>query len=359
MTTLLAGDIGGTKTLLSLYRCEGEQMLPLAVERYPSADWDDLTPMVQRFLGTTEAAGHPLPTAACLAVAGPVRHGRARLTNLPWRLDAAALAANLGIQRLELVNDFAVLIYGLPHVPPAGSDDVRPGSPDPGEPVLVLGAGTGLGVALGVPVTGGLQAVASEAAHGEFAPRSEAEWELREWLRADLGLERLSIERVVSGTGLGHVARWLLAHDPAGSGHPLAAEASRWQARIEAAELGKAPSGELPAADLPAADLPAAVAAAATQGDPLARSALDLWLGAYGAVAGDLALACLARGGVWLAGGTAAKLLSELRGPAFRDAFLAKGRLRPVLEPVPIRALLDPAAGSFSAACRARMLLAC
>jgi glucokinase len=100
------------------------------------------------------------------------------------------------------------------------------------------------------------------------------------------------------------------------------------------------------------------VAAAAAQGDPLARSALDLWLGAYGAATGDLALTALARGGVWLAGGTASKLLSELRGPAYQEAFLSKGRLRPVLEPVPIRALLNPEAGSFSAACRARMLLA-
>jgi glucokinase len=348
MTTLLAGDIGGTKTLLSLYRCEGERLIPVAGERYASADWDDLEPMAHHFLATTEAAGHPRAAAACFAVAGPVRAGCSRLTNLPWRLDAAVLAADLGIPRLELVNDFAVLIYGLPHVPAAGSGEVHPGSADPGEPVLVLGAGTGLGVALGVPGAGGLQAVASEAAHGEFAPRSEAEWQLREWLRADLELERVSIERVVSGTGLGHVARWLLAHDPAGATHPLAGEASRWHAQIEGADPGEEPR----------ADLPAAVAAAAAQGDPLARSALDLWLGAYGATAGDLALACLARGGVWLAGGTAAKLLKELRGPTFRDAFMAKGRLRPVLEPVPIRALLDPEAGSFSAACRARMLLA-
>jgi glucokinase len=348
MTTLLAGDIGGTKTLLSLYRCEGERLLPVAVERYDSADWDDLAPMASHFLKAIEAAGHLRPAAACLAVAGPVRAGCARLTNLPWRLDAAALAADLGIPRLELVNDFAVLIYGLPHVPLAAGNEVRAGSADPAEPVLVLGAGTGLGVALGVPVAGGLQAVASEAAHGDFAPRSEAEWQLREWLRADLGLERVSIERVVSGTGLGHVARWLLAHDPAGAVHPLASEASRWHALIEGADPGEGPR----------ADLPAAVSTAASRGDPLARSALDLWLGAYGAVAGDLALASLARGGVWLAGGTAAKLLKELRGSSFQEAFLAKGRLRPVLEPVPIRALLDPEAGSFSAACRARMLLA-
>jgi len=181
--------------------------------------------------------------------------------------------------------------------------------------------------------------VASEAAHGEFAPRSGAEWDLREWLRQDLGLPRLSIERVVSGTGLGHVARWLLASRSAEGPHPLDDEARQW----EAAGGG--------------ADLPAAVAAAAAGGDPLAREALDLWLAAYGSVAGDLALACLSRGGIWLAGGTAAKLLDGLRSTTFSQAFLAKGRLTPTLSGIPIRAITDPAIGSFSAACRARALL--
>jgi glucokinase len=99
------------------------------------------------------------------------------------------------------------------------------------------------------------------------------------------------------------------------------------------------------------------VAAAAAAGDPLASRALRLWLGAYGSVTGDLALGCLARGGIWLAGGTAAKQLEGLRSTPFSEAFLAKGRLRSTLEPIPITAILDPAIGSFSAACRARMLL--
>ncbi|MFM7269502.1 MAG: glucokinase, partial [Cyanobium sp.] len=122
--------------------------------------------------------------------------------------------------------------------------------------------------------------------------------------------------------------------------HPLAPVADRWL------ESGGAE-----------ADLPAALAAAAAAGEPLAREALDLWLGAYGSVCGDLALATLSRGGIWLAGGTAAKLLSELRAGVFAEAFLAKGRLLPVLADMPIQAITDPAIGSFSAACRARMLL--
>ncbi|MFM7313714.1 MAG: glucokinase, partial [Cyanobium sp.] len=285
----------------------------------------------------------PHPQVACLAVAGPVQGGRARLTNLPWSLGEHELARDCAIGRVELVNDFAVLIYGMPHLQSSQQEPVRGGSALAGAPLLILGAGTGLGVAMGIPTAGGLQAVASEAAHGEFAPRNDGEWQLKQWLRHDLDLERVSIERVVSGTGLGHVARWMMSRDGAAGSHRLADLARRWHE-----DHG---SGER-------ADLPAAVAAAAAAGDPLARASLDLWLGAYGSVCGDLALACLPRGGIWLAGGTAAKLLEDLRAPLFRNAFLGKGRLSAVLEPIPIQAVTDAAIGSFSAACRARMLLA-
>lgn len=349
MTTLLAGDIGGTKTLLSLYSWDGASLQLRASERFPSADWSDLASMVVHFLGEGEASGHPRPKAACFAVAGPVQGGRAQLTNLDWHLSEPELATACAIDCIDLVNDFAVLVYGLPHLQPEQLAPVREGSPLAEEPRLILGAGTGLGVAVGVPTAAGLRALASEAAHGEFAPRSEAEWQLKQWLQHDLQLERVSIERVVSGTGLGQVARWLLScRAPAGD-HPLSDVALRWQQQQQGAARGDGPAS---AAGTPV-DLPAAVAAAAAGGDSLAAEALQLWLAAYGSVVGDLALACLSRGGVWLAGGTAGKLLDGLRAPAFQEAFLAKGRLRSTLEPIPIQAVIDPAAGSFSAACRA------
>jgi len=330
VTTLLAGDIGGTKTLLALYQLQavGELEL-LRSQRYLSADWDDLAPMLDSFLGV----GQPTPAAACLAVAGPVVAGQAQLTNLHWQLDGSQLAAATGIGRFELVNDFAVLIYGLPHLTSEQQAPIRPGVARPEAPLLVLGAGTGLGVAYGVPTPTGLVAVASEAAHGEFAPRSQQEWELKRWLAQERGLERVSIERVVSGTGLGEVARWLLHIRHPGGDHPL-----------------------FPLAE--GSELPAAVAASAALGESLACEALEIWIGCYGSVCGDLALAGLSRGGVWLAGGTAGKLLENLRSPTFNRAFLNKGRLEPVLASMPITAVVDPAIGQFSAACRARMLLA-
>ncbi|MFZ0409235.1 MAG: glucokinase [Cyanobium sp.] len=349
MTTLLAGDIGGTKTLLSLHDAAG--LATLSSCRYPSADWEDLGSMVRDFLSGTTARGLARPVAACLAVAGPVHGGQARLTNLSWLLRERDLADACAIPRLELVNDFAVLIYGLPHLQAHQLAAVRGGEAEAEAPLLILGAGTGLGVAMGLHTGTGLQALASEAAHGEFAPRSQREWELKQWIQADRQLERVSIERVVSGTGLGDVARWLLASRDPGGLHPLTTHASRWLAGELELDSGEISGGQR-------ADLPAAVAAAAASGDPLAQDALELWLGAYGSVCGDLALVSLSRGGIWLAGGTAAKLLDGLRTQQFLQAFLAKGRLRAVLEPMPIQAVIDPAFGGFSAACRARMLLA-
>jgi len=336
VTLLLAGDIGGTKTLLSLYGTRGSGLEPLRETRFVSAEWTDLALMVREFLAQSRAAGLGHPEAACLAVAGPVVGGQARLTNLPWGpLVETALEEACAIPRLDLVNDFAVLVYGLPHLEAAQLAEVRAGSPAQGEPLLVLGAGTGLGVAIGVPSGGELLALATEGGHGTFAPRTEEEWRLSQWLKADLGTERLSIERVVSGTGLGAVARWLLAERHPEGDHPLCPLAR---------------GGE-------SVDLPAAVAAAAAAGDGLAMEARQLWLGAYGSVAGDLALTTLPRGGIWLAGGTAASQLEGLRSPAFLEPFLAKGRLGVQLEPIPVQAIIDPAVGVFSAACRARMLL--
>jgi glucokinase len=167
MTTLLAGDIGGTKTILSLYSNHQGRLEKRAERRFVSAEWDDLAPMVHQFLADPHGEGSPdgaapePPAAACFAVAGPVQAGRARLTNLPWQLDEVALARACAIPRVELVNDFAVLIYGLPHLAADQQAPIRAGTADPAAPVLILGAGTGLGVAIGIPTAGGLQAVAS------------------------------------------------------------------------------------------------------------------------------------------------------------------------------------------------------
>ncbi|MEC7248727.1 MAG: glucokinase, partial [Cyanobacteriota bacterium] len=251
--------------------------------------------------------------------------------------------------RLELVNDFAVLIHGLPHfneqqqvVLQVGHGRMNPApAGDDNGAVAILGAGTGLGMARGLPAPGGWLALPSEGGHREFAPRTSDEWALAQWLRKDLNLERLSIERIVSGTGLGHVMHWLLQQDQA-AGHPLTDHAHAWR--------------HIPADQAGYEDLPAHTGKAAAAGDPIASAALRIWLGAYGSAAGDLALHELSVGGLWIGGGTAEKNLDGLQSEQFLEPLRAKGRFRPLIESMTIRAVIDPEAGLFSAACRARDL---
>ena len=347
--TYLAGDLGGTKTLLSIYRDIDGQLQKEHSHRYRSADWQDLESMLRDFLEQTPTE-LPKPTTSCIAVAGPVHQGSAKLTNLPWEMSETALSAATGLKRLELVNDFAVLIHGLSHFSDEQQVVLQIGlhrsAPAPAGaengPVAILGAGTGLGMARGLPAAGRWLALPSEGGHREFAPRSEEEWELAQWLKQDLGLQRLSVERIVSGTGLGHVMHWLL-HRQTGIQHGLKAQAQAWRTM---------------SADQPGyPDLPALTSQAAAEGDQLAGKALKLWLGAYGSAAGDLALQELCIGGLWIGGGTAEKNIDGLCSTQFLEPLRSKGRFRSLIEGLTIRAVIDPEAGLFSAACRARDLV--
>lgn len=332
--TLLAGDMGGTKTLLALYSLEADGLKQQHRQRFVSAEWPSLEPMLTRFLEQRPATVAP-PSHGCMAVAGPVRNRSAQITNLPWQLGEEALAHATGIEQLELVNDFGVLIYGLPHFSEDQQVVLQHGNQDDG-PLAILGAGTGLGMARGLRTDQGLRALASEGGHREFAPRNETEWQLACWLKRDLQLGRLSVERIVSGTGLGHIANWLLQTSGA-TDHPLRSLAQAWR-------------------DDKAGDLPARASQAAAAGDPLMQRAREIWLGAYGAAAGDLALQELCSGGLWIGGGTAAKQIDGLQSDCFLAPMRAKGRFRPFLTDLQVTAVIDPEAGLFSAACRARML---
>ena len=333
-TTILAGDMGGTKTLLALYGLRDQTLSLLHSRRFISRDWSSLEPMLLTFLSDRPQQLRA-PEHGCIAVAGPVREQRAKITNLPWKLQAGDLAAAASMLQLELVNDFAVLIYGLEHFSADQQITLQEGKTDDG-PLAILGAGTGLGMAHGLRSSEGLIALPSEGGHREFAPRSEQEWQLALWIKKDLGLERLSIERVVSGTGLGHVANWLL-HQPGSEGHPLRGVAEKWRHDI-------------------AVDLPAQAGLAAASGDALMQDALQVWLSAYGSAAGDLALQELCSGGLWVGGGTAAKQLQGLRSSCFLESMRDKGRFRDFICGLQVSAVIDPQAGLFSAACRARML---
>jgi len=334
-TMVLAADVGGTKTMVALYGLteDGQGLCLQHQHRYASRDWPCFDQMLEDFFHQRASAGGPVvqPTSACFAVAGPVHQGQAQLTNLHWVVNQQQLMESLGIPVVEVVNDIAVLVHGLPHLRGPMAVELQAGEPQPGGTVAIFGVGTGLGMAMGISTSTGLHSCPSEGGHQEFSPCNPREWQLRQWLLADLGLERLSVERVVSGTGLGHIGRWLLS--TCSGSHPLKSQLTN-----------------------PTADFPTAVAAGAVQGDSLCQEALALWVDAYGTAAANLFLTSLSTGGLWLAGGATAKQVPQLRSPRFLQRFQQVGRLQPLAAKVPIHALTAPDAGLFSAAQRARQL---
>lgn len=324
---VLTGDVGGTKTLLRLAELDGTAAgRTLAEARHASADFDDLEPMLRGFLETVPGR----VDAACLAVAGPVEGGddgqQTRLTNLPWRLDSGRLAAALGIPRLRLINDFQAVGYGIEALGPGDRLALRDRPARRQWPRVVLGAGTGLGVALLFWSGAHYEALATEAGHADFAPTDERQEALLRHLRRQHG--RVSWERVVSGPGLAAIYRFLLE------------------------EAG----GDAAADPVLAAADPAAAVSQRADTDPLAGAALDLFLAAYGAVAGNLALTCLAYGGVYIAGGIAPRLLPRLQQGPFLAAFTAKGRMAPLLEAMPVHVVTEPKVGLLGAAVAAGRL---
>ncbi|WP_448507587.1 glucokinase [Immundisolibacter sp.] len=307
---LLAGDIGGTKTLLLRGRWQAGRLETLAEVRFDSAAYADLTNIVGEFL-----AGVPVPQSACFAVAGPVRPARgggtqARITNLPWELDSARLHSALGIRRVSLINDLVAVGHGIALLSPADVLTVQAGQPQVDGMRAVISVGTGLGMALVVPGPDGGWVFPSEGGHVDFAPLDEQQVRLREFARARLGIDRVSCERLTAGPGL------TLIH----------------------AFLG----GDAAA--------PQTVAARAAAGDTLAGAAMQLFAALCGAVAGDLALTCLPFGGLYLAGGVAQKNLSLFRAAAFLDAFQAKGRMAGLLRQVPLHIITEPRVGLLGAA---------
>lgn len=294
---ILVGDVGGTKTHLRLH--DGPDVLLDAV--MPSDAHASLEDVIEAFLHGAHAGERP--RIAVLGVAGPVDGTRCITTNLPWKLDARALEAILGIQHVVLINDFAAAALGVPHVPSELLVTIKAGHPRHDAPIGVLGAGTGLGEAILFPQRGHYKVLPGEGSHGDFGPRDADDDAVVVYLREKYG--RVSWERVVSGLGLVDLYEF-------------------YRGRLGlAAASGRLENGQ-------------AIAAAADDGDPAAEAALRLFVRAYGAEAGNLALRGLTRGGVYLAGGIAPKILSWLGDGAFLRAFGDKGRLSHTLVDVPV-----------------------
>ena len=324
--SVIAGDIGGTKTLLALAEGEGADFRILAERRYDSAAYDGLEAMVRAFLAAVNDRA-PRPDRACFAVAGPVSGGTARqtsrITNLPWALDSEDLAAALNLKKVRLINDFVGVGYGIEALGPDDLTELQPGRPAPDAPRAVLGAGTGLGHALLIPADGHYETYSSEGGHTDFAPADPLQTELLTSLRPQF--PRVSTERVLSGPGLVLIHAFLRER----------------RGGEESAALRAAMEHGDPAA---------AIATFALEDkDPVAREALDLFVAIYGARAGDLALMTLSRGGLYLAGGIAPKIVERLRDGPFLAAFRTKGRMSDLMEEIPVRVVLNPQVGLWGA----------
>jgi len=345
MTILLAGDIGGTKTILRLVESQegGDRKVPqqttLHEQTYPSQEFADLVPMVRQFLDA--AKSNSKPEKACFGIAGPVVNNTSKLTNLSWILEASRLEQELQVAKVALINDFVAVGYGVLGLSDQDLHTLQPGSPDANAPIAVIGAGTGLGQGFVIPQSPNYRVFATEGGHASFSPQSPLEFELLQYLLEKYHINRVSVERVVSGMGIVAIYQFLRDRKIYQESPALAEIHQAWER-----EIGK---------EHKSVDLAAEISKAAVKQDVLAQKTLELFVAAYGAEAGDLALKLLPYGGLYVAGGIAAKIL-PLMQQGFLPAFLRKGRMNSLLEQVPVRIVLNPQVGLLGTAICAAQL---
>jgi glucokinase len=328
---LLAGDIGGTKTILRLVEVTEvtltEKTFKTVKEaQYLSASFPDLVPMVREFLSQDE---YIKPQLACFAIAGPVVNNTCNLTNLNWVLNTQRLEVELEIPKISLLNDFAANSFGILGLKDFDVHTLQAGEARDNSPIAVIGAGTGLGEAFLVPHGKKYQIFASEGGHTDFAPRNDLEVELLRYLRKKLKVEHVSVERVVSGQGIASIYQFLRDCDYGVESPEIAEKIRFWEQ-----ETKKTID-------------PAAIIsqAAFKQSDRLCEKTMDVFIEAYGAETGNLALKLLSYGGIYIAGGIAAKILPLMQDGRFLNTFKDKGRVSTLIKEVPVHIVLNPQVG--------------
>ncbi len=309
---ILAGDVGGTKTVLAVYE-NGVGSLERIVEETVPSTGDSLDAIIASFVERHHVKGL---TRACFGVPGAVVGGVCKTTNLPWTIDESVLATSLRVRRVKLLNDLQAAAYGMLFLDDSELVVLNPGhSVDRCKNLAVIAAGTGLGEALLVWDGEKHIPMASEGGHTSFSPRDDLEIALLKFLQRRHG-GHVSWERVVAGPGLGAVYDFLKEHNGQNGGP---GESARVAARIVNEDVGSVVGGE-----------------AVKGGDELCVAATHLFCSLYGAEAGNLALKGLATGGVFIGGGVAPKLLPVLRASAFMESFVDKGRFRGLLSGIPV-----------------------
>jgi glucokinase len=316
---ILAGDIGGTNARLAYFQPQNGSLRLISERIFPSREYGDFGEIVSKFLRDSGDR----PEVACFGIAGPVRNGRVETSNLPWVIEQSRLAKETQLPATLLINDLEANAWGIGALSRQDLVSLNQAPPSTGNQA-VIAPGTGLGEA-GLYWDGSHHRVfACEGGHTDFAPQGELQIELLQTLTSRYG--HVSYERILSGPGLVNVYEFLRAKkcgdEPAGFAHELSQ-----------------------------GDAAAAISRAALSGsNKLAEQAMDLWVSVYGAEAGNLALKTMATGGIFLGGGISPKILSKLTGPIFMSAFLDKGRLRPLLEAIPVHVITNDKAGLLGAA---------
>jgi glucokinase len=321
----LAGDVGGTKTLLGLFSVEGRRITFHEQKKYPSKDYPGLTQIIHAFLA--QCNGDVNSACSCFGIAGPCGADVCRTRNLPWVVDAAEIRKATGLQKVILINDFEANVYAIPQLPETDLEMLNRGIKDPHGNIAVIGAGTGLGEAFSVysPLSGQRLVLPSEGGHSDFAPGSDVEIGLLRWLGKKYG--HVSFERLLSGEGLVNIYSYLVS-------------TGKYKVSDRLTQAFK---------DDP--DPAAVISEFALDGSPeICVKALDIFVSIYGAEAGNLALKILPYGGVYLAGGIAAKISSRIQAGPFMEAFLNKGRSRELLMKIPVAIIKAPAVGLVGAA---------
>jgi glucokinase len=320
---LLAADVGGTTTRLGLFRPEADRPVPICTARFTSLDHGGMAAMLDEFLSASNEIG-PIESA-CFGVAGPVLDDTARLTNVPWTIEASDVAARFQIPAVTLLNDLEAMAYCVAALEPDELAMLQQGEPVGSGNAALIAAGTGLGEALLHNRDGRFVPAASEAGHADFAARTPRELDFVRELSQSLG--RVRLEDVLSGSGL--VNLYYFAHD-------------------EPCVAGTAHDPD---------DLPAQITTSAlTGGCSSCVEALEMFVSAYGAEAGNLALRSTATGGVYVGGGIAPQILPALESGGFLEAFRNKPPMTDLLAAVPVAVILHPQPGLLGAAVRAAQL---
>jgi len=325
-TFVLAGDIGGTKTNLGLFLKGKERPVPKVIETFSSQNAPDLEHIIQQFFEI-----HPVPvTHACFGVAGPVVNGKSKTTNLPWSISEDRIKKEFNFHHVKLINDLAATAMAIPLLNKDEFFPLNQAGSIKDQNLALIAPGTGLGKAMLIYQNGRYLPVSSEGGHADFAPNNEAEMQLWRYLHQHYG--HVSIEKVVSGSGLVNIYNWL-----------------KDSGRFNVPEWLEQKRKEMDPAKV-------ITEAALARKDPGCVEALNIFVSIFGAVAGNLALTGITTGGVYLGGGIPPKILSKLKEDIFMEAFTNKGRFKGFLEKISVKVVLNDKAALIGAAYCATMV---